>query len=63
MTYISTLSTYMGHKLLHYIHCTCIYIVTRKKLSEKHLAVCKRQEKKVSQSTISNKQNTMTRVD
>ena len=30
--YISKGNTYMGNKLPHYIHCTCIYIVTREKV-------------------------------
>ena len=63
ITYISTVNTYMVNKLLHYIRCTCMYTVTRKKLSEKHLTVCKRQEKKVSRGTVYDIENEVKAVN
>ena len=53
----------MVNKLLHYIHCTCMYMVTRKKLSEKHLTVYKRQEKKVSRGTVYDIENEVKAVN
>ena len=53
----------MVNKLLHYIHCTCMYTVTRKKFSEKHLTACKRQEKKVSRGTVYDIENEVKAVN
>ena len=53
----------MSNKLLHYIHCTCMYTVTRKKFSEKHLTACKRQEKKVSRGTVYDIENEVKAVN